>query len=48
MLPLGLRGAAGVASAMCGLAQKRTLRRVRPMSANPPKADIAEREEHVR
>src|SRR5262252_1354342 len=28
--------------------QKQTLRGVRPMSALPPKADIADRDEHVR
>jgi hypothetical protein len=33
---------------MSALGQKRTLKRVRPMSALPPKADIAERRRHVR
>jgi hypothetical protein len=33
---------------MSALGQKRTLRGVRSMSALPPKADIAERDRHVR
>jgi hypothetical protein len=33
---------------MSALGQKRTLRRIRPMSALHPKADIADVEEHVR
>jgi len=33
---------------MSALGQKRTLRRVRVMSALPPKADIAESDWHVR
>jgi hypothetical protein len=33
---------------MSALGQKRTLRGVRPMSALPPKADIAESDWHVR
>ena len=32
---------------MSAMGQKRTFRRVQPMSALPPKADIAEVEEHV-
>src|SRR5215831_14635602 len=33
---------------MSALGQKRTLKRLHPMSALPPKADIAERDHHVR
>jgi len=33
---------------MSALGQKQTLRGVRPMSALPPKADIAEHHRHVR
>jgi len=33
---------------MSALGQKRTLQSVRPMSALPPKADIIERDPHVR
>jgi hypothetical protein len=33
---------------MSALGQKQTLRGVRPMSALPPKADIVERQWHVR
>jgi hypothetical protein len=33
---------------MSALGHKRTLNRLRPMSALPPKADIAERPRHVR
>jgi hypothetical protein len=33
---------------MSALGQKQTLKRLRTMSALPPKADIAELEEHVR
>ena len=32
---------------MSALGQKRTLMRLKPMSALPPKADIAERDRHV-
>jgi hypothetical protein len=33
---------------MSALGQKRTLKRLQPMSALPPKADIAQRDCHVR
>jgi hypothetical protein len=36
------------AAVMSALGQKRTLMRLDPMSALPPKADIAERDYHVR
>ena len=44
----GIRGSAGTSPAMSALGQKQTLHGVGSMSALPPKADIAERDWHVR